>query len=321
MPLRPHPRSVFAAASSALIVILVVAHAAARPVAQNGGPSVEPSPEEVTRIVRIALSASAQRSISEARMRRLVEIHLGGLADVPVEPAGPLDENAVRVFVDLPQPTVVRVQVRGPGRALDVRRVDVAGLPWEVATRFVAIATSESVRAQLAPPRKRRPRAPTDEEIVAQLAAKASVELGAALVGAFVSDADVGLFGARARVSFHQSALSETITLTSMGATTGGNWLEIGVVASHRLWLVPELRLDLGLGFAVASVNDLRPLEEGETHPWIRGHGVAELDIRLGEEGAWLSASVEPGIAYDAHRERVGFYAGGTLAIAYDAPL
>jgi hypothetical protein len=287
--------------------------------AQPNGAAAAPVVEETPRIVRIALSTAATRSLGEGRLRRLVEIQLGGAATVPTEPAGPLDENAVRVFVDLPLPTVVSVQVQGPGRRLDSRRVDVAGLPWDVATRYVAIATSESIRAQLASPIRRKPRPRTDDEIRDALAEKPSFELAAGLVGGYVTDAGAGLLGSRIRATFHQPILSESFTLTALGASTSGSYLELGVGAAHRLWITPDLRTRFGLGFAVASGTDLRAGDDDETHPWVRANALAALDARFGADSTWIAFGVEPGLAFDAHAERAGFFIGGTIEISYDA--
>lgn len=294
--------------------------ASAQPGARAPAATTPAPADETPKIVRIALSTAASRSLGEARLRRLVEILLGGAANVPAEPAGPLDENAVRVFVDLPQPTVVRIQVQGPGRRIDARRVDVAGLPWDVATRYVAIAASESARAQLASPIRWRPRAPTEDEIRDALAAKPSFELAAGLVGAFLTDADVGLLGSRLRATFHQPILSETLTLTALGGTTGGDWLELGLDLAHRVWIAPDVRTRFGLGFGIASASDLRQDEVERAHVWVRGHALGAIDLRFASETSWLSIGLEPGVAFDAYRERAGFFMGGTLEVSYDAP-
>jgi hypothetical protein len=299
---------------AALSVTLAASAARAQP------PAVGPPPsEETPKIVRIALSTAASRSLGEGRLRRLVEIQLGGAVTVPAEPAGALDENAVRVFVDLPQPTVVSVQVQGPGRRIDARRVDVAGLPWDVATRYVAIAASESVRAQLASPIRRKPRAPTDDEIRDALASKPSFELSGGLVGAFATDADVGLFGSRVRATFHQPVLSETFTLSALGGTTRGSYFELGVGAAHRVWITSDVRARFGLGLGIASGSHLRR-EDDDTHVWVRGHAITALDLRFASDVSWLSIGLEPGVLFDAHTERAGFMLGGTLEIGYDAP-
>ncbi len=296
---------------------LCVSGAAAQP---NGAAAAAPAAEEAPpKVVRIALSTAATRSLGEGRLRRLVEIQLGGAASVPGEPAGPLDENAVRVYVDLPLPTVVSVQVQGPGRRLDSRRVDVAGLPWDVATRYVAIATSESVRAQLASPIRRKPRAPTEDEVRDGLAARPSFELAAGLVGGYVTDAGAGLLGSRIRATFHQPILSESFTLTALGTSTRGSYFEVGMGAAHRLWLTPDLRTRFGLGFAVASGSDVRQGQDEEAHPWVRAHALAALDARLDADSSWIAFGVEPGLALDAHAERAGFFIGGTVEISYDA--
>lgn len=278
-------------------------------------PVVEDDP--VPRVIRVALSKRASETLSEVRVRRLVELQLGGDVSVAPEPYGPLDEVSVRVFIDLPSPSVAEIQAQAPKRRLAIRRVDVAGLPWDAATRFVAIAASESIRLQLRPLPKRKPRPPTEAEIAERLEKTPSLELGGALVGAWLSSENEGFFGSRLRFSFHQRVLSEHLSIQALGSTSSTAWFEGSLGASHRTFWLPDVRTYVGAGFGVAAVFDGRT---GEADPWIRGYADLGVALRLADD-AWLAVEVQPGAALDAPSERVGAFIGAAMSIGYDGPV
>ncbi len=278
--------------------------------------------EQPPKIVRIALSRAAADKLSDLRVRRLVEQQLGGGVQIAEEPLGPLDEASVRVFIDMPGPSVAVVQVQAPGKRVETRTVDVSGLPWVVATRFVAIATSESVRPELTPRRKPKPRIPTAAEIAERLAAEPSFELGAALVAGYAGDLDTALFGSRASLSFHQRPLSETLSFTALGSLGAGLWVEGSLGIKHRLWVGPDLRFGLGGGFALAAANGVRATDDGDVDLWVRPHAAISVDVRLHDHqrkrGAFLFVGLEPGASVDAARERAGLWLGGNVGISYE---
>lgn len=284
-------------------------------------PSPAPAPatngEAAASIVRVGLSKAASEKLSEQRVRRLVELQVGGGAVVPAEAIGPLDENAVRVFIDLPEPTVVSVQVQAPDRRLETRNVDVAGLPWEVATRFVATAASQSVSALLAPKRKPRPRPPSPEEIARELAKQPAVEVSAGLEAVYSSDLETALLGSRLRVAFHQRFLSEGLSLAALGSLDGGLWAEVDVAAWHRLWITPDARLGLGAGFALGVTRGLREATDGDVELWVRPHALVAFDVRV-QPNAWLRFGADPGASLDASRDAVGLWLGGNVSLAYE---
>ncbi|NUP10294.1 MAG: hypothetical protein HOW73_29945 [Polyangiaceae bacterium] len=292
----------------------------------NGGPNgTAHTPEEKRPIVvRIALSKTAAEKLSEQRVRRLVELQVGAGASVPSEATGPLDENAVRVYIDLPEPTVVVVQVQAPDRRLETRNVDVAGLPWEVATRFVATAASQSISALTAPRRKPRPRPPSPEEVARELAKRPWLEVSAGLEAVYSSDLETALFGSRVRLGYHGPILSEAISLAALGSIDAGLWTEVDVSAFHRIWIGPDVRVGLGFGFALAFTKDLRreeelaaPASDNDVELWVRPHALASIDFRLAPE-AWLRAGVDPGATIDPNRDQVGLWLGGTVALGYE---
>lgn len=296
-----------------------LAVALACPPARAEGPApAAPAAEEVApKVVRIVVAKLAAEKLSALRVRRLVELQLGGDITVPEEPAGPLDENAVRVYVDLPEPATVEVQVQAPGRRLEARRVDVSGLPWEVASRFVSIATSELVRGQLAPRRKAKPRPPTPDEIAAKMAAEPSFELSALIEGAYVGDLEEGVFGSRLAASFHQAALSERVSIGLLGGSSGGSWIDLDVAALHRFWFGPDFRLGLGAGFALALLDGGPSPRADALALWVRPHALAYLDVRVGEH-AMLGLDLDPGLSVDPASRTIGPWLGGGLHVAFD---
>lgn len=269
------------------------------------------------KLVRLALSKKAAEKLSEPRVRLLVALQVGDGVTVPAEATGPLDEEAVRIFIDLPEPTIAVVQVQAPDGRLETRNVDVAGLPWEVATRFVAAAAAQSVRAQLSPPRKPRPRPLTPEEVASKLAAKPWLEVSAGLEAVYSSDLGTALFGSRLRFAYHESVLSQAISLAALGSLDGGLWTEVDIAASHRFWIRPDLRIALGLGFALALTSGLRDEAADDLDLWIRPHALGALDLRMTED-AWLSLAVDPGVTVDPHTEEVGLWVGGMVRLGYE---
>jgi len=272
-----------------------------------------PEAEAPPKLVRVGLSKRAAEKLSELRVARLVELQLGGDVQVAAEPVGPLDEFALRVFIDMKEATLVEVQVQVIGKRVETRTVDVSGLPWEVATRFVAIATSESLRSLMVPRRKPRPRSPTPDEIAAKLASEPSYEINGALEAAYVGDASTAVFGSRLGITFHQRPLSERLSLAWLGSLDGSLWFEGDVAALHRFWFGPDLRLKVGAGFALAGVGS----PGVDVDPWLRAHAIAELDVRM-TPSSFFVIGLDPGITVDPARETVGPWLGGSLAFTFE---
>jgi hypothetical protein len=251
-------------------------------------------------------------------VRRLIELQLGGEIPVAPEPYGPLDENAVRVFIDLPSPATAEIQAQAPKRRLAIRRVDVAGLPWDAATRFVAIAASESIRLQVRPQPKRKPRPPTPAEIAERQARTPSLEVGGALSAAWLSAGGSGLFGSRLRLSLHQRFLSEMLAFSALGSTGGAEWLEGSLGAAHRTFWLPDVRTHIGAGAAVAGVFDTSARSDADA--WVRAHALLGVGIRA-TTNAWLSVDLEPGVAIDLAREEPAAWIGAAMSLSYDGPV
>ena len=277
--------------------------------------------ETVPKLVRLGLSKRASEKLSELRVARLVELQLGGDVSVASEALGPLDEQAFRVFIDMSEPTRVDVQLQIVGKRVETRSVDVSGLPWEVATRFVAIATSEALRSLMAPPRKPRLRPPSPDEIADKLAAEPSYEIGGAVEAAYVGDASTAVLGSRLALAFHQRPLSERISIAFLGSLDGSLWIEGDFAAAHRFWFGPDLRLKVGGGFALAGTGT--PSDDLDV--WLRAHALLELDVRV-TPSSFFVIGLDPGITIDpvamrasgATDESVGPWIGGSVAFTFE---
>lgn len=304
---------------AALGALLVVSSPAQEARAEGARPtaSVNAAPS----VVRVGLSEAAAEKMLETRLRRLLELELPRSVTLAASSIGPLDENALRVWVDLAGPTLVLVQVQAPGKRVELRRVDVAGLSWDVAARFVALAASESVRSQLAPVVRKRPRPPSAAEILAAEASRSTVQTSAAFVGGWLEPASAALFGSRLELAFHGAPLGQQLSLSALGGTSGGHWLELGTGATHRRWLSRALRVELGGGLGLAATEGLSgPGLRPESAVYARASARAGLEARL-DGPSWAALRVEPGVVFDAQREEAGAWLGGSLAILLDAPV
>ncbi len=295
-----------------------------------GAPAAEESP--APGLVRVALSKSAAAFLTEGRVRRLIDLELPRSAPLAPEPVGPLDENAVRVFIDLPEPGIVTIQAQAPLRKVEVRKLGIAGLAWDVAARVTAIATSESVRALLAPVRKRptRPREPTQAELDAALRRTSSFSVSGAAVASFAPSLHAGLGGAKLSVLFHHPWLSEELALTAQGGDSRLGqlrYLEASVGASHRVWLGSSARLRFGGVAALANLRASRPdVAPGaplrpEASFTVRAAGLVGLAGRVAPK-TWLSLDLEPGaLLIDAPVGARGAWLGASLGLSFEEPL
>jgi len=289
--------------------------------------------------VRIALGPAAAERLSDVRLRRLAAFQLAETARVGASADGPLDEGAVHVFVELRGTSTVVVQAQAPGRRIDTRTVDVEGLPWDVAQRFVAIGISEMVRAQLAPVRKPRPRPPTEDEILAGLGARSSIELRSSAVLAFDGAPGTPIVGSRFDVSVRQPWLDAHAlvgVLADLGACEGPDRdgcdrarLELGLGASELVWLDPDARLELGVE-AAAAIGATAPHHahtpwKDRDEPdesavrWLRATALLGAAYQV-DERVWLDAAIEPGVVVEPARGSAGAWLGGRVGIAFEAP-
>jgi hypothetical protein len=269
----------------------------------------EPAPVSVTvgarPEVRLSLSRQAAAQLAEPRVRRLLELQLEGAATLSGQVAGPLGDEVVLVWIDLPTPARALVQARAGERPLSAREIALDGLVPDVAARLVVIATAQLVRAQTRPQRARRPvspRRPTAEEL--ELAARDDrvVTLGAGLGGVVLPSTERVLLGPSMTLSLRQSRVTERLTGRWLGGDGDGGvmrWGEVGLGADYRVWLGPSWRVALGGGAALGSlfVGGARSVDgdAGARGAWsVRAAGLASIELRVSDP-VWLGLALEPG--------------------------
>jgi hypothetical protein len=108
-------------------VVLTTSARSEPPAAPDPSVLAPPSADSPT-LVRIAFTREAAQKLTALRVRRLVELQLGEEFLVDPEPAGPLDEASIRIFIELDTPTTLRVQGHAPGRRVETRAVDIDGV-------------------------------------------------------------------------------------------------------------------------------------------------------------------------------------------------
>lgn len=314
----------------ALVSAALVASCACASAASAEGPAVDPiaTPPVPAKapVVRLSVSTAAAALLTEARVRRLVDLELYGAVEVAIEAQGPLDEEAVRVFVDLVKIDVVMIQVQAPGRRIETRKVNVRGLVADVAARFTALAVSESVRAQLAPVRKRppKPKGPTAAEIDAATRRAPSVAIIGRLTSGWLAERGAVLGGATLGVAFHQPILSEEISGTWIAGSDGREAIamtDLKIGLSHRMWFFPDFRGHVGGGFALSHIS-VEPVGSADRGAFnLRAFGQIGLEGRLSPR-TWLGFSIEPGgMILDEPRAAQGFSMIGGLTMSFDQVL
>lgn len=298
-----------------LLACLAVAVAIERPsLAEPPASAAEAEPPSV---VRISFARNAAEKLNAIRLRRLVELQLGAELAVDPEPFGPLDENAIRVFIELESETRVLVQAQAPGRKVDSRPVDVEGVPWEVATRFVAITASELVKIQATPPRRPKQREPTPYELAMLEASLARLEVSGALSAGYWGAADELVLGSRLRVAHHALILSEALSLAAYATPAGSVAYEASLAAMHQVWFDPGFRLTPGAGLGL--VLNEHPSTVDELSAAMRVHALVEIDARL-TDAAWIRFGVEPGFTIEPARDdAVDLWVTGSAALVFEA--
>jgi hypothetical protein len=283
------------------------------------------------------MSPAAAEYLTEIRVRKLVEIELRGAAELEPFAYGPLDSQWVSVWIDLPDPSIVLIQVLAADRPLIQRRVNITGLPWDVAARFVAIATSESIRRQLRPKPPRPPPTPTgptpDELRRARRMAPSAVLRGMG-AAAILPGGGAWLAGPAFAVASHSGGITQALEARWLiGDTDAGRmrWFEGGAGADYRFWLTEELRILFGAnaGIAAVALSDDQAVRAGtEEHETWSARAALSLgaEARLGAS-SWLGLRVEPGavlreIPFDGGSRAIdGAWLGVSLGLVVDQPL
>jgi hypothetical protein len=314
-----------ALAAAAVFSVLSTARPSVAEETLPTAPTDEP-PVQPPAVVRVSLSKQASAFLTEGRVRRLIELELPSTTRLAEDPTGPLDENAVHLYVDLPEPSVVTIPVQAPQRKVETRRVDVAGLAWDVAARVTAIAASESVRSAIAPIVKRptAPRGPTDAELRDAFDRTPSIGVSGSFAGAVLPSVAV-LGGSRLAVSFHQRFFLEELAIGAYGGSGSASALrsvDLSALVGYRVYYSSRLRSDFGGVFAF-SYSSLRLDESaGDDGGFgVRAAGRVTLDLRVADR-TWLTLGIEPGgVLVDSPPGVRGAWFGANLGVAYDSLL
>lgn len=310
----------------AFALVCVASRVEAQPPATGAASPTSTDELATPSVVRVGLSEQAAAFLTEARVRRLMELELPETVHLADAAVGPLDENAVRLYIDLPEPSVVTIQVQAPGRKLEQRRVDVSGLAWDVAARVTAVAASEAVRSQIAPIRKRptKPKEPTDAELMAAMRDVPSIRVIGEISGAGLPSAGAGLLGSRLGIGFHQPYFFEELSLGVLGGE--GNhgslrWLELSAILGHRLFFTSRVRSELGATFALARADYAGGVAAGEGAFTLRAAAHLTLEVRPTER-LWIGLELEPGAVLLPDPVALqGAWLGGNLTVGWDFQL
>jgi len=307
-------------------------------VAGHPPPPSAPAPSAERLPVRLALSPAAAEYLTEIRVRRVLAAELGGAAELTSTSTGPLDESTVQVWVDLPEPSRVILQVKAPKRRLARRRVNISGLPWDVAARFVAIAVSQIVRRQLRPLRVRpvqKPKGPSPEELEHAARRLSSVVLESGFGAVALPGASGALMGPRLALGGHGAGFHHQVSAQWLVGDAGPGalrWFELGAGGDYRHWLTRSLRLTLGANAAVAAVrfadSEVVRSPPNEADGWsARVAAALGAQVRLGQR-QWLSLTMEPGVILREVPYRTatgasaidGAWLGARLGLVWDQP-
>ena len=327
------PRAIAIALFFAAIVAPSVAVAQAAPPVDTT--TVAP-PQRLVE-VRIALSAAAQKQLSEPRLRRLLEIELGDAAVLAPAPTGPLGDHVAYAWVDLVGPSTVAIEVRVGTRAVEHREITDAELTGDIAVRVIAIAAAEMVRDQMkpirAPKKPPAPKPPTPEEIEAASRKVDAVSVDARATAAIVPSIGATMFGPSVDVGFRRYGIgAHLLAGFFVGPESAGSarWFEAGVAGSYRLWVTPSLRFAgelLATGAAVRVAGARVFGEPGEAQDtWsARAGGSLALEWRVAEP-MWLMLGVGPSVVlrpFDVTQGGVrapfeGLFVGAALGVLFE---
>lgn len=305
-----HPRII---AAASLIAAFLAATSARADVptpasAASAAPAAAvPAAPALPTEVRLGMSVAASEQLGSIRVRRLLDIELEDSAALAPGVTGPLGDHIAHVWIDLPDPSRVTVQVRMGERPVARREVPIGGLTFDVAARLVAISTSEMVRAQarprVAPRRPAPPKGPTPAELEISARGAPAVTLTSAFGIAGLPSAGGLLAGPSIALGFRNFGASERVFARWLGGSAEPGtmrWFEAGLAADYRIWMSPSWRFALGasaslswLHFAQAIATDEIP---GEQDTWSARAGAAlALEARI-TRSAWVALAAEPGI-------------------------
>ncbi|MBK8253501.1 MAG: hypothetical protein IPK82_12645 [Polyangiaceae bacterium] len=238
--------------------------------------------------VRFALSQTASKQLSEPRLRRLIEIELGDDALLSPTATGPLGDHVAYVWVDLVEPATIIIEVRVGSRSVDRREIADAELTGDIVPRVIAIAAADMVRKQMRPVRPPKkpppPKLPTPEEIEGESRRVDALMTSPQVGGFFVPSAGAALFGPALDVGFRRFGVGvHALAGFYTGPTnfSSARLFEVGLAASYRLWIAPNIRFAAQISAAPSALH-----VSGAT---ILGQRAADLETWSARAGAQLA--------------------------------
>jgi len=273
--------------------------------AADVGKVTPPEPPELPH-VRLTVSGKANERLIARRLRALLRIQLGDEAEVDSGSVGSLADELIYVWIDVPQPRLALIEVRGHAMELGRRTLAIADFPADVAARVVAIEASEMVRVQ-AEAHARLQAGP--EPPGGGATPLTSDETGIALDGSFdvhglPSATPSFLLGPTVSLEHRQQFTAQALYLrwhTGVGDASL-RWLEVGAGIDIRFALAEHWRLTVGaragavvVGLPNATAVDGQTRPDGESDEIsARVAGSVGVETQLGPD-AWLGLRAEPG--------------------------
>ena len=275
----------------------------------------------------------------ELRVRRLLAIELGGRPAIDPTSVGPLGDHLIRVWIDVPTPRRVLIEVRRTGRPLARRALNIGALPGDVAAGFVAIAASEMVRVQAtAVPRKPKPlpiaNGESDRDMMDRLSgfALASGVTMAVLPGSEPAT----LLGTELALDHRRGITSQQLYGRWLTNTHGARlrWLEMGgAIGVHFPMEHDEIMWRLSaaarVGFVALQLPDTVAIDGVPSGPstWSARSGALLAASARVARNTWITLGLEPGAtlrstavtdALGETRNLGGFVLGGSLSLGYE---
>lgn len=265
------------------------------------------SPDEVEPPrVRLTVSSKANERLIARRLRALLRIQLGDEAIVDPNAVGSLADELIYVWIDVPQPRLALIEVRGHAMELGRRTLAIADFPADVAARVVAIEASEMVRVQAAAHRRNKagPEPPGDTDPLTGDEAGIALDASFDLHG-LPSTTPSFLFGPTVSLEHRQQFTAQALYLrwhSGLGDGIALRWLEVGAGIDLRFALAERWRLTMGIraGAVVVGlpsdtvVDGQSPSDAASNEVSARVAGSLGVETALSRE-VWLGLRAEPG--------------------------
>lgn len=256
--------------------------------------------------VRLTVSPKANERLIARRLRALLRIQLGDEAEVEPGAVGSLADELIYVWIDVPQPRLALIEVRGHAMALGRRTLAIADFPADVAARVVAIEASEMVRVQAAAHARNKAGPEPTGDTDPLTGDDAGVALDSSFdVHGLPSASPSFLFGPTLSLEHRQQFTAQALYLrwhTGLGDGVGLRWLEVGAGIDLRFSLAERWRLTVGARAGAVVVGLPSDVEvDGHRNPDGASDEIsARVAGSVGAETAlapqvWLGLRAEPG--------------------------